>query len=80
MSSSNIPKDIEMYYDFNYQLSTYIFDYRMKNNLSKTELARILGVTRNTESRLESGDYNGTLSKLCNMLSRIDTKIIITVK
>jgi DNA-binding XRE family transcriptional regulator len=80
MSSSEIPKDIEMYYDFCYQLAVCIFDYRTENNLSKDDFAKMVGVSRNTISRLESGCYNGSLNMLCKVLTKIGYELVIKSK
>ena len=37
---------------------------RLEKNLSQTELAKIIGVSRQTINMIEKGDYNPTI-KLC---------------
>ena len=45
-------------YEIYYQISTALFDYRIKHNLSQKKLAEKLGVTQPMVAKLESGDYN----------------------
>ena len=42
---------------------------RMENDMSQTELAKRVGVTRQTIGMVEAGDYNPTL-KLCIQICR----------
>lgn len=42
---------------------------RMERNLNQENLARLVGVTRQTISLIESGDYNPTLN-LCKAICR----------
>ena len=42
---------------------------RVERDLNQEELARLVGVTRQTISLIESGDYNPTL-KLCKAICR----------
>jgi len=42
---------------------------RMERNLNQEDLARLVGVTRQTISLIESGDYNPTLN-LCKAICR----------
>ncbi len=44
---------------------------RQKKNLSQTELAKIIGVSRQTINMIENGDYNPTIGlcrKICKVL------------
>ena len=43
------------------KLKTKIKEYRAKNNLSQKELARRVGVRRETIGNLENGKYNPSL-------------------
>ena len=44
---------------------------RLEKNLSQTELAKIIGVSRQTINMIENGDYNPTIAlcrKICKVL------------
>lgn len=45
--------------------------YRTENNLSQKELAKELGVTQGMVSRWESGDYNFTIKKVCQLCEKL---------
>ena len=66
-----IPSNIDMFYDLSYQLSTYIFDYRVKNNLTQKEFANMLGVKQPMVSKLESGNYNISLQSICDVMAKL---------
>ena len=52
------------------KITTYIKDYRKQIKMSQTELARRVGVRRETIGRLEKGLYNPSL-KLALDISRV---------
>lgn len=54
----------ESLFNIYYQISTTLFDYRLKYNLSQKQLAERLGVTQPMVAKLESGDYNYTIEQL----------------
>ena len=62
-------------YDIYYQISTAIFQYRLKHNLSQTNLAEKLGVTQAMVSKLESGDYNYTIEQLWKVSQKLGFKL-----
>ncbi len=64
-------------YDIYYRISTAIFDYRIKYNLSQMKLADKLGVTQAMVSKLESGDYNYTIEQLWKIASKLGFKLNI---
>lgn len=72
---NEIPSNIDMFYDLSYQLSTYIFDYRVKNNLTQKEFANMLGVKQPMVSKLESGNYNISLQSICDVMAKLNTRI-----
>lgn len=72
-----MPSNIDMFYDLSYQLSTYIFDYRMNHGLSQKDLAKILQIKQSMVSKLESGNYNITLENICNVMAKLDTNITL---
>jgi transcriptional regulator with XRE-family HTH domain len=65
-------------YDIYYRISTAIFDYRIKENLSQKELAKNLGVTQAMVSKLESGDYNYSIEQLWKISQKLGFKLSIT--
>jgi len=64
-------------YDIYYRISTAIFDYRIKYNLSQKKLADKLGVKQAMVSKLESGDYNYTVEQLWKIASKLGFKLNI---
>lgn len=64
-------------YDIYYDISTAIFDYRMKHKLSQKQLGERLGVTQAMVSKLESGDYNYTVEQLWRIAQKLDFKLNI---
>lgn len=64
-------------YDIYYQISTAIFKYRLKHDLSQTKLAEKLGVTQAMVSKLESGDYNYTIEQLWKVSQKLGFKLNI---
>lgn len=64
-------RENEKLYDIYYKISTAIFKYRVKNNLSQKMLAGKLGVTQAMISKLESGDYNYTIEQLWKVSSKL---------
>lgn len=58
-------------YDIYYQISTAIFDYRFKHNLSQKKLAEKLGVSQPMVAKLESGDYNYTIEQLWKIANKL---------
>ena len=67
-------------YDIYYRISTAIFDYRIKRNLTKMELAKRLGVTRAMVSKLESGDYNYSVEQLWKISQKLGLKLTISLE
>jgi transcriptional regulator with XRE-family HTH domain len=58
-------------YEIYYQISTALFDYRIKHNLSQKKLAEKLGVTQPMVAKLESGDYNYTIEQLWKIANKL---------
>ena len=52
-------------------------DYRRKNGLSQTGLAKKLGISQARVSKIESGDYNFSLQELSDFLFDIGSKLEI---
>lgn len=62
-------------YDIYYKISTALFDYRLKYDLSQKKLAEKLGVTQPMVAKLESGDYNYTVEQLWKIASKLNFKL-----
>ena len=48
-------------------LKNHIKEFRAKNNYTQGQLAYILGVSKNTVSMWECGDFDPTLINICKM-------------
>lgn len=59
-------------YDIYYKISTALFDYRLKYDLSQKKLAEKLGVTQPMVAKLESGDYNYTVEQLWKIATKLN--------
>lgn len=64
-------------YNIYYKISTALFDYRMKYDLSQKKLADRLGVTQPMVAKLESGDYNYTVEQLWKIAVKLNFKLTI---
>lgn len=67
-------------YEIYYQISTAIFNYRLKHNFSQKKLAKILGVTQAMVSKLESGDYNYTIEQLWKVSQKLGFKLAVQME
>ena len=67
-------------YEIYYQISTAIFDYRMKHNLSQKKLAEKLGVSQPMVAKLESGEYNYTVEQLWKIANKLGFSFHIEFK
>ncbi len=70
-------KEKEDLYDIYYKISTALFDYRLKYELSQKKLAEKLGVTQPMVAKLESGDYNYTIEQLWKIATKLGFKFSI---
>ena len=70
-------REYEGLYDIYYKISTAIFKYRIKHNLSQNKLAAKLGVTQAMVSKLESGDYNYSVEQLWKVSHKLGLKFNI---
>jgi len=67
-------------YEIYYKISTNLFDYRQKYNLSQKNLAEKLGVTQPMVAKLESGDYNYTVEQLWKIATKLGFEFSIEFK
>ena len=65
-------------YDIFYKISTAIYKYREKGNLTQKELAEKLGITQVMVSKLESGVYNYTVEQLCKIAKKLGFRFDVT--
>ena len=65
----------DMYNDISYRLSVYVREYRATHKLSQAELAKQIGVTPQMVAKVESGNYNITLERLCYIMAKLNTHI-----
>lgn len=64
-------------YDIYYKISTALFDYRLKYNLTQRKLAEKLGISQPMVVKLESGDYNYTIEQLWRLAKKLNFKLSI---
>lgn len=64
-------------YNIYYKISTALFDYRLKYDLSQKKLAEKLGVTQPMVAKLESSDYNYTVEQLWKLAKKLNFKFSI---
>jgi transcriptional regulator with XRE-family HTH domain len=51
--------------------------YRKRRKLSQAELAEIAGVSRNSISMLERGEYNPTLDQLRKISTALEVELVV---
>jgi transcriptional regulator with XRE-family HTH domain len=76
--AENQENEVNDAYDIFYKISTAIFKYREKENLTQKELAAKLGITQAMVSKLESGIYNYTVEQLCKIANKLEYKFEVT--
>ena len=67
----------DMYNDISYRLSVYVREYRATHKLSQAQLAKQTGITPQMVAKVESGNYNITLERLCEIMAKLNTHINI---
>ncbi|SHH35689.1 DNA-binding transcriptional regulator, XRE-family HTH domain [Thermosyntropha lipolytica DSM 11003] len=63
--------------DILFSIAAKLLDYRIKNNLSQTQLAKKLGVSQAMISKLESGEYNPTIEKLWDISQKMGWRFTV---
>ncbi|MBO4864297.1 MAG: helix-turn-helix transcriptional regulator [Eubacterium sp.] len=71
-------KDIKIE-EFLADLAVIFVKYRINNNLSQKELADKLGMSQVMISKLESGEYNPSIKKLCEMFMTLGLGVKLSV-
>lgn len=67
------------YYDIQYTLSTTILEYRLKHNLTSKDMASYLEVSPSMLSNYESGDYDFSLSQICDICEKLNLKLNLSI-
>ena len=60
-----------------YQMIRQIIELRIKNNITQTELAKRINDRQANIARLENGNANPSLEKLCKIAEGLNTKLEI---
>lgn len=66
--------------EFLADLAVIFVKYRINNKMSQKELAEKLDMSQVMVSKLESGEYNPSIKKLCEMFMRLglDIKLLVS--
>ena len=67
------------YYDIQYMFSTTLLEYRLKHNMTLKEMSSYLEVTPKMLSKYESGDYNFSLSQICDICEKLNLKLSLSI-
>ena len=67
------------YYDIQYTLSTTILEYQLKHNLTSKDMASYLEVSPSMLSNYESGDYDFSLSQICDICEKLNLKLNLSI-
>ena len=67
------------YYNIQYTLSTTLLEYRLKHNLTSKDMASYLEVSPSMLSNYESGDYDFSLSQICDICEKLNLKLNLSI-
>ncbi len=67
------------YYDIQYTLSTTILEYRLKHNLTSKDMANYLKISPKMLYKYESGNYNFSLSQICDLCEKLKLKLNFSI-
>ena len=67
------------YYDIQYTLSTTLLEYRLKYSLTSKDMASYLEVSPSMLSNYESGDYDFSLSQICDICEKLNLKLNLSI-
>ena len=62
-----------------YMFSTTLLEYRLKHNMTLKEMSSYLEVTPKMLSKYESGDYNFSLSQICDICEKLNLKLSLSI-
>ena len=65
------------YYDIQYTLSTTLLEYRLKHNLTPKDMANYLKISPKMLYKYESGNYNFSLSQICDICEKLKLNLSI---
>ena len=63
------------YFDINYNISKFLVDYRVNNQMTQKQMAKKLNVSQVMISKYENGEYNFTLKKLCEICEILNANL-----
>ncbi|MGN1318160.1 MAG: helix-turn-helix transcriptional regulator [Lachnospirales bacterium] len=63
-----------------YEIISQIIEARKENNMTQTELAKLVGTQKSNISRLESGNYNPSLDLLIKVADALGKKLQINMQ
>ena len=61
-------------------ISEALVDYRIQHHQTQKDLADLLGINQSMVSKYESGGCNPTIKTLCDVLSKIGKKALLSVE
>lgn len=61
------------------EISSAIINARISRNMNQAEFAQFLGISQGMVSKLENGDYNFTVSKLCELACTLNLDLNISL-
>lgn len=67
------------YYDIQYTLSTTILEYQLKHNLTSKDMANYLKISPKMLYKYESGNYNFSLSQICDLCEKLKLKLNFSI-
>ena len=67
------------YYDIQYMFSTTLLEYRLKHSLTSKDMASYLEVSPSMLSNYESGDYDFSLSQICDICEKLNLKLSLSI-
>lgn len=67
------------YYDIQCTLSTTLLEYRLKHSLTSKDMASYLEVSPSMLSNYESGDYDFSLSQICDICEKLNLKLNLLI-
>ena len=67
------------YYDIQYTLSTTLLEYRLKYSLTSKDMASYLEVSPSMLFNYESGDYDFSLSQICDICEKLNLKLNLSI-
>jgi DNA-binding XRE family transcriptional regulator len=76
---ANVAKELENN-EVEYQLVREIIKSRIEKNMTQKQLAELVGTRQSNISRLESGEYNPSITLLKKVAKAVDKELCISLK